>query len=77
MKSGASVVTVSATDGFSATFTVTEIQNNSGQILVAYLKDGQPMPGEADGGEGPVRLVVGSDVYATRWVQYVVSIDVA
>ncbi|MCW4030682.1 MAG: molybdopterin-dependent oxidoreductase [Candidatus Bathyarchaeota archaeon] len=75
IKAGASMVTVRASDGFSALFLVSEVEGNS-QVLLAYLKDGQPIQVEAQGGDGPVRLVAGSDVYANRWVKFAVGIEV-
>jgi DMSO/TMAO reductase YedYZ molybdopterin-dependent catalytic subunit len=75
IQDSASLVTVKASDGFTAYFMVSEIKNSQ-QILLAYLQDGQPLKTAADGGDGPVRLVVGSDVYASRWVKYVTTIQV-
>lgn len=69
------MVTVRASDGFTAMFLVSEVEDNS-QVLLAYLKDGQPIQVEAQGGDGPIRLVAGSDVYANRWVKFVVNIEV-
>jgi DMSO/TMAO reductase YedYZ molybdopterin-dependent catalytic subunit len=75
IKADASMVTVRASDGFTAMFLVSEVEDNS-QVLLAYLKDGQPIQVEAQGGDGPIRLVAGSDVYANRWVKFVVNIEV-
>lgn len=76
IENDAVIVRVKASDGFSASLLVEEIQENSERILLAYMKDGQMIKAETDGGEGPLRLVVGSDTYASRWVKYVSSIEV-
>ncbi|MFA5365271.1 MAG: molybdopterin-dependent oxidoreductase [Candidatus Bathyarchaeia archaeon] len=71
----ASSVYVKAIDGYGLTLRLTDVQHDS-SVLLVYEKDGQPLVALADGGEGPIRLVIGSDQYAQRWVKSVVALDV-
>ena len=72
----ASTIDVQGSDGYISYFTVQEVKQNS-QILLAYEQNGAPIQTQAEGGNGPIWLVVGSDYYAIRWVKYVVLIDVS
>ena len=49
----------------------------SQKTIIAYQKDGAPLTPLKNGGEGPLRLIVGTDQYAQRWVRGVVSIQVS
>lgn len=73
--SNASSVGVFGSDGYQADLTIKEIENNS-QIIMAYKENGQFMKPESQGGYGPLRLIVGTDTYAERWVYWVVEIQV-
>jgi DMSO/TMAO reductase YedYZ molybdopterin-dependent catalytic subunit len=66
---------VLASDAYGAVLTLKEIKSDS-QIVLAYMQDGAMIKSQADGGWGPLRLVIGSDAYANRWVKWVVSITV-
>jgi DMSO/TMAO reductase YedYZ molybdopterin-dependent catalytic subunit len=70
----ASSVYIQASDGYGTTLSIQEILNQN--ALIAYAKDGSPLTSIKSGGEGPLRLIIGGDVYAQRWVKSVVSIEV-
>lgn len=71
----ASSVAVFASDGYQADLTIKEIENNS-QIIMAYKQNGEYMKPKSEGGDGPLRLIVGTDTYAQRWVYWVVELQV-
>jgi DMSO/TMAO reductase YedYZ molybdopterin-dependent catalytic subunit len=71
----ASSVYVQAIDGYGTTLRLSDVQQDS-SILLVYEKDGQPLAPLAEGGEGPIRLIIGSDQYAQRWVKSVVTLQV-
>lgn len=68
-------VYIQASDGYGTTLTLQECQNQN--ILIAYAKNGAPLTALKSGGEGPLRLIIGSDQYSQRWVKGVVSIQVS
>jgi DMSO/TMAO reductase YedYZ molybdopterin-dependent catalytic subunit len=70
----ASSVYIQAIDGYGTTITMQEA--NSPNTMIAYQKNGASLSALKDGGEGPLRLIIGSDQYAQRWVRGVVSIEV-
>ncbi|MCW4030679.1 MAG: molybdopterin-dependent oxidoreductase [Candidatus Bathyarchaeota archaeon] len=74
VSSNATSVYVQASDAYGSTLLLKDAQNNS--TLLAYAKDGAPLTDLKGGGEGPLRLVIGGDQYAQRWVKGVVSITV-
>lgn len=73
--SEATAVYVQAVDGYGTTIPMQDVQQNS-QAIIAYEKDGQPLNPLTDGGEGPLRLIIGTDQYAQRWIRGVSAIDV-
>jgi len=70
----ATVVIITAADGYRAAFSLAELAPDLGgrAVLVADRRDGQPL----DSAEGPLRLVVPDDKRPTRWVRQVTRIDV-
>jgi DMSO/TMAO reductase YedYZ molybdopterin-dependent catalytic subunit len=70
----ATSVYVQASDGYGATLTLKDAENLN--TLIAFSKDDSPLVPLKSGGEGPFRLVVGTDTYAQRWVKDVVSIKI-
>ncbi|MCW4017112.1 MAG: molybdopterin-dependent oxidoreductase [Candidatus Bathyarchaeota archaeon] len=70
----ATSVYVQASDGYGTTIPIQDAQN-SGTIL-AYQKDGAPLTALSEGGEGPIRLIIGADEFAQRWVRGVSVIEV-
>jgi DMSO/TMAO reductase YedYZ molybdopterin-dependent catalytic subunit len=68
-------VFIQAADGYGTTITLQEAKNL--KTIVAYQKDGQSLTLLKDGGEGPLRLIIGDDQYAQRWVRGVAVIEVS
>jgi DMSO/TMAO reductase YedYZ molybdopterin-dependent catalytic subunit len=71
----ATSVYVLASDAYGTVISVKELKDNP-KILIAYMEGGQMIKSQADGGWGPIRLIVGTDSYANRWVKWVVSVTV-
>ena len=74
ISSNASSVYILAPDGFAITLSIQDAQKAN--TIIAYLKDGKSMSPLSDGGEGPMRLVIGEDQFASRWVKDVSLIEV-
>jgi DMSO/TMAO reductase YedYZ molybdopterin-dependent catalytic subunit len=70
----ATSVYIQASDGYATTLSMQDAM--SPKTIIAYQKDGASLTPLKDGGEGPFRLIVGTDQYAQRWVMGVVSIKV-
>jgi DMSO/TMAO reductase YedYZ molybdopterin-dependent catalytic subunit len=73
--SDASYVFIQASDGYGLTLTIQEAQNQN--AIISYQKDGKPLSLLKDGGEGPLRLIIGGDEFAQRWIRGVVSIEIS
>lgn len=63
-----------AGDGYSSALTSSEIKDND-TIMLAYKMNEKNIKHFNDGGEGPLRLIVGSDTYANRSTKFVVKIE--
>lgn len=70
----ASSVYIQSIDGYGTTLSLQEAYNPD--TLLAYQKDNKPLTALKDGGEGPVRLIVGADQYAQRWIRSIALIEV-
>jgi DMSO/TMAO reductase YedYZ molybdopterin-dependent catalytic subunit len=70
----ATSIYVQASDAYGATLLIQDAQNNN--TLLAYAKDGASLSDLKSGGEGPLRLVIGADQFAQRWVRGVAAIEV-
>jgi DMSO/TMAO reductase YedYZ molybdopterin-dependent catalytic subunit len=71
----ASSVYVQAIDGYGASLSIQELKQNP-QILLAYQKNSEDLKPRSAGGTGPIRLVIGFDEYAQRWVKNVGAVEV-
>ncbi len=71
----AKTVFIQASDGYGTTLTIQEAQNRN--TIIAYQKEGSPLSMLKEGGEGPLRLIIGDDEFAQRWVRGVASIEVS
>jgi DMSO/TMAO reductase YedYZ molybdopterin-dependent catalytic subunit len=71
----ATLIYIQASDGYGTTITIQDAENQN--TIIAYQKDGQPLTLLKDGGEGPLRLIIGSDQYAQRWVRGIAAINVS
>lgn len=65
---------IQASDGYGTTLTIQEAQKQN--TVIAYQKDGLALSALKDGGEGPLRLIIGDDEYAQRWIRGVTIIEV-
>ena len=71
----ATSVYIQASDGYATTLSIQDAMSQ--KTVIAYEKDGSFLTPLKSGGEGPFRLIVGTDQYAQRWVMGVVSIQVS
>jgi DMSO/TMAO reductase YedYZ molybdopterin-dependent catalytic subunit len=71
----ASTVYIQASDGYGTTLPIQVALNQN--TIIAYQKNGTSLTPLKDDGEGPLRLVIGSDQYAQRWVRGVAAIEVS
>jgi DMSO/TMAO reductase YedYZ molybdopterin-dependent catalytic subunit len=67
-------VYVQAADGYGTTIPIEDAQNAN--TILAYQKDGAPLTALSAGGEGTVRLIIGNDQFAQRWIRGVSVIEV-
>jgi DMSO/TMAO reductase YedYZ molybdopterin-dependent catalytic subunit len=75
VSANATSVYIQASDGYATTLSMQDAMSN--KTIIAYEKDGAFLTPLKDGGEGPFRLIIGTDQYAQRWVMGVVSIRVS
>ena len=75
VSANATSVYIQASDGYGVTLSMQDAM--SPKTIIAYQKDGAFLTPLKNGGEGPFRLIVGTDKYAQRWVMGVVSIQVS
>jgi DMSO/TMAO reductase YedYZ molybdopterin-dependent catalytic subunit len=68
-------VYIQASDGYGTTLSIQDAMSQ--KTIIAYQKDGASLVPLKNGGEGPLRLIVGADQFAQRWVSGVVSIQVS
>lgn len=73
----ATSIYIQASDGYPETLQLSEVMNNE-QIIIAYEKDGAALAPLKNGvGEGPYRLIIGTDQFAYRFLKGVAVITVA
>ena len=75
VSANATSVYIQASDGYGTTLSMQDAMSQ--KTIIAYQKDGESLTPLKNGGEGPFRLIVGTDQYAQRWVMGVVSIQVS
>jgi DMSO/TMAO reductase YedYZ molybdopterin-dependent catalytic subunit len=75
VSANATSVYIQASDGYGTTLSMQDAMNQ--KTIIAYQKDGASLTALKNGGEGPLRLIIGTDQYAQRWVRGVVSIQVS
>lgn len=68
-------VYIQASDGYGTTLSMQDAMKQ--KTIVAYERDDASLTPLKNGGEGPLRLIIGTDQYAQRWVRGVVSIQVS
>ncbi len=69
----ASSVYLQASDGYGTTISLQDAQKSN--TILAYEKDDKALTPLSSGGEGPVRLIIGDDIYAQRWTRGVSVIE--
>ncbi len=74
VSTNATIIYVQAADGYGTTIPIQDAQNPN--TILAYQKDGAPLTALSEGGEGPIRLIIGNDQYAQRWIRGVSVIEV-
>ena len=75
VSTNATSVYIQAPDRYGTTLSMQDAMSQ--KTIIAYQKDGASLTPLKNGGEGPFRLIVGTDQYAQKWVQGVVSIQVS
>jgi DMSO/TMAO reductase YedYZ molybdopterin-dependent catalytic subunit len=75
VSANATSVYIQASDGYGTTIPIQDAMNQN--TIIAYQKDGATLTALKAGGEGPLRLIIGNDQYAQRWVKGVVAIEVS
>lgn len=70
----ASSVFIQALDNYAVTLSIQDAEKAT--TILAYQKDGAPMPPLSAGGEGPIRLVIGDQGAPHDWVKDVTLIEV-
>ncbi len=73
VSSNATSVFVQASDGYGTTIPIQGAMNQN--TIIAYQKNGEPLTQLKDGGEGPLRLIIGNDEFAQRWIRGVAVIQ--
>jgi DMSO/TMAO reductase YedYZ molybdopterin-dependent catalytic subunit len=71
----ATSVYIQASDGYGTNISINDALNSN--TIIAYQKNGSFLTPLKDDGEGPLRLIIGSDQYAQRWVRGVATIQVS
>ena len=74
VKANVTSVYVQASDGYGSTIPIQDALNEN--TIIAYQRNGTALTLLKENGEGPLRLIIGNDQYAQRWVRGVVAIDV-
>jgi DMSO/TMAO reductase YedYZ molybdopterin-dependent catalytic subunit len=74
IQGNATSIYIQASDGYGYSLTIQDA--NSPTTIIAYQKDGAALTPLKSDGEGPLRLIIGSDQYAQRWVRGVVAVIV-
>jgi len=75
VSTNATSVYIQASDRYGTTLSMQDAMSQ--KTIIAYQKDGASLTPLKNGGEGPFRLIVGTDQYAQEWVKGVVSIQVS
>jgi DMSO/TMAO reductase YedYZ molybdopterin-dependent catalytic subunit len=70
----ATSVYIQASDGYGTIIPIQDAMNQN--TIIAYQRNCSSLTALKDGGEGPLRLIIGSDQFAQRWVRGVVAIEV-
>ncbi len=70
----ATSIYIQASDGYGTTIPIQDAMNQN--TIIAYQRNNSSLTALRDDGEGPLRLIIGSDEFAQRWIRGVVAIEV-
>lgn len=70
----ATSIYIQASDGYGTSIPIQDAMNQN--TIIAYQKNSLSLTALKDDGEGPLRLIIGSDQFAQRWIRGVVAIEV-
>ncbi len=71
----AETVVARAIDGYTVSFQLDEVLAPD-NVYVVYQQDGEPLGTKADGGSGPLMMVVLGDEFGQRWCKFLVEVDI-
>ncbi len=71
----AETVVARAIDGYTVSFQLDEVLSPD-NVYVVYQQDGEPLGTKADGGSGPLMMVVLGDEFGQRWCKFLVEVDI-
>jgi DMSO/TMAO reductase YedYZ molybdopterin-dependent catalytic subunit len=71
----ATSVYIQASDGYGTTIPIKDAMNQN--TIIAYQRNSLPLTALKDDGEGPLRLIIGNDQFAQRWIRGLVAIEVS
>lgn len=74
ISANASSVYIQSVDGYGISISIYDATKSN--TILACKKDNQVLTSLKDGGEGPIRLIIGDDEFAQRWIRGVSSIEV-
>lgn len=74
ISANATSVYVQAADGYGTTIPIQDAQNEN--TILAYQKNGAALTPLSAGGEGKIRLIIGADQFAQRWIRGVSIIEI-
>ena len=66
---GASQIVFKAADGYTVVTSPEEVKE-PGNVYVVYERDGMPSGTMAQGGTGPIEIVIKNDAFSQRWCKY-------
>lgn len=72
---GAKQVTFKAADGYTTVVTAEEAAQDENVYLV-YERDGKPSGTKAQGGTGPIEIVIRKDQFSQRWCKFLMEITI-
>ena len=72
---GAEQVVFTAADGYTTAVSAEEAADPE-NVYVVYERDGQPSGTKAEGGSGPIEIVIAKDDFAQRWCKFLMDITI-
>lgn len=71
----ASVVEVTALDGYSSALTGDEVREDD-NVYICIYRNGEPLKPKSEGGSGPYMMVIKSSQFSNRWCKFVQEINI-